>query len=310
MRRLGHEPTKVSHGGSQLFYRAPWRSGEREGSLHATQLPDGKWVWYDFGDASRGGTVVDLVMRLNGGSVGEALATLKGLYGGVGGRGRPAGTDSPVDVGGGADARRLSGDGPTSNLELVEVLPLRSGGVLGYLAGRGIGAELAREYLRLVRYRNSARPGGPIRYGFGQVNRSGGYEVRSASDTPGGKFRTCIGGRDVSLHPGASGAGETVSVFEGMLDHLSLLAYREGLQTGSDALVLHSLSSHGRAVDLLKERGYLRIDLYLDNDAAGRKATARLQAAIGAHAVDRSGSYAPYADLNDALRAGHPLGVT
>jgi len=199
-----------------------------------------------------------------------------------------------------------------STLELVKVLPIRSKTILNYLNGRGIPSNLAQSYLKLVQYRNSARPNDPIRFGFGQRNNnnSNGYEVRSALDTEKGKFKTAINGRDITIHKGSDPSRGGISIFEGMLDHLSLLVYMGVERLRGDALVLNALSSYNRAAAYLVEAPYERIDLWLDNNDAGRKATSKFAEQFGDAVIDRSSSFAPHIDLNDALQARHKLDFT
>ena len=59
-----------------------------------------------------------------------------------------------------------------------------------------------------------------------------------------------------------------------------------------------------RAADLIKAQRYESLTLYLDNDQAGRSASAYLKAETRRAAItDASGEYAGHNDLNDWLRA-------
>ena len=311
MSRLGHEPTKVTHGGNQLFYKAPWRASEKVGSVHATRLPNGIWIWNDQGEGAEGGSVIDLMIRLNGGGVREALHRLSRIYQGALFDHKPESTNLfSFQRSAAAAAPQDRHEVPQkSTLELVKVLPIRSKTILNYLDGRGIPSSLVQTYFELIQYRNTARPD-PVRYGFGQRNRSGGYEVRSALDTERGKFKTAINGRDITIHKGSNPSRGGISIFEGMLDHVSLLVYMGVERLRGDALILNALSSYNRAAAYLEETPYERIDLWLDNNDAGRKATSKFAEQFGDAVIDRSSAFAPHTDLNDALQARHKLDFT
>ena len=112
-------------------------------------------------------------------------------------------------------------------------------------------------------------------------------------------FKGCIPPKDISLK--CNGA-DVCAVFEGFMDYLS--AMQLGI-IASDWLVLNSVSNMKKALKALG--GYRRIECFLDNDDAGRKALERLRAYFGDKVVDRSSLYADHKDLNEYLlswRAG------
>jgi hypothetical protein len=252
------------------------------------------------------------MIRMNGGGVTDALRRLNGIYQGSLFDHKPQGPDLFSFQCSAAEAAPSDRHEvpQKSTLELVKVLPIRSKTIINYLNGRGIPSELAQSYLKLVQYRNTARPNDPIRYGFGQKNRSGGYEVRSALDTVKGKFKTAINGRDITIHKGSDPSGVGICIFEGFLDHLSLLVYLGADRLRGDALILNATSSYNRAAAYLKENSYERIDLFLDNDDAGRQTASNFAEEFGDAVIDRSSSYSKHTDLNEGLQAGHQLDFT
>ena len=312
MSRLGYEPVRSVKGGGELWYNSPFRS-EKEASFHTSYL-GGKWIWNDFGD--EGGTVIDFIMRHeNYSSVKDVLTFLTRMFQGhlfepaTGrvGQGRlstPTNLFSFQQHGTGAAGSREISDPVPSTLELVGVKPLQSPLIFSYLQGRGIGQELAKQYLALVHYRNLKKPSQRPYFAFGQKNVSGGWEIRSANDGS-GKFKSALIKRDITLHPGREQGRGAVSVFEGMLDHLSLLTMFKVSRLKGDAMIMNALTSYDRAKAYIIEQGYTRIDLFLDNNEPGRKASAIFEEDFGDIVFDQSSTFAPHVDLNDALRAGH-----
>lgn len=307
MSRLGYEPVSIIKGGKEMWFNSPFRV-ETEASFHTSYL-GGKWIWNDFGD--EGGTVIDFITRHENCSVKEALSFLSRMYQGhffeapTGTQGKPR-PSHPGLFSFQQQPTREAGQNFSEErtLELVGVKPLQSPLIFQYLKGRGISKELAQEYLQLIHYRNKARPSVKPFFGFGQKNLGSGYEVRSASDGT-GKFKSALICRHITVHPGAEKGGGGVSVFEGMLDHLSLLTMLGTRRLKGDAIILNALTSYDRAKAYIIEQGYSRIDLFLDNNEPGRKAATVFAKDFPGIVHDHSASFLPHTDLNDALRAGH-----
>lgn len=300
MSRLGFEPTLIKKGGQEYWYASPFRD-EKDASFHTSFL-GGKWIWNDFGD--KGGTVIDFVMRFKGfRQIGEALEFLEQMY-----RGRPFNLSAqpppfpeqqtnlfsfqqqeffkpPQAVSGG-------------DLEFVEAHEIRSPTISLYLSReRAIPKRLADLYLKEIKYKNR----GKEYFAFGMENMSGGYEIRAASDAY--KFKSALVKRDITVVKGLSPEKKTVNVFEGMTDFLSLLAMMRMDRMAGDAVIMHSLSSFQRTAEFLREQGFETVNTFLDNDKPGQECTERFKAEFGERAVSQSGLFAPYSDINDALKA-------
>lgn len=71
--------------------------------------------------------------------------------------------------------------------------------------------------------------------------------------------------------------------------------------TYSDCIVLNSVNNIGKALGQLDE--YKHIFMWLDNDAAGKKATETVEGLYGYKALDMSFLYDGFNDLNDYLCA-------
>ena len=92
-----------------------------------------------------------------------------------------------------------------------------------------------------------------------------------------------------------------VAVFEGFFDFLSFIESRRtahGIVPNCDICVLNSVANLKRSLDFIL--GHRRIDLFLDNDKAGRDTSeAIIKAALGIDVLDHSGEYASYGDFNE-----------
>ena len=71
-----------------------------------------------------------------------------------------------------------------------------------------------------------------------------------------------------------------------------------------DSVVLNSVSNITKAITPLAD--YTVIQCYLDNDAAGRAALARLRYEFGDKVMDKSALYPNNKDLNDCLISLYP----
>ena len=264
---MGIQPTRQK--GNALWYSAPYRM-ERRPSF---KVDINRNVWFDFG-TGKGGDIFDLA----GAFIVSEDFLLRAAFiarNGV----------CPLPVMG--QSPRNKEREPA--FEDIWVRSLQDSKLLGYLEERGIDAHVAIPNCEEVRYRVR----GKRYYAIGFHNRNGGLELRNRF------FKGCIPPKDISLK--CNGA-DVCAVFEGFMDYLS--AMQLGI-IASDWLVLNSVSNMKKALKALG--GYRRIECFLDNDDAGRKALERLRAYFGDKVVDRSSLYADHKDLNEYLlswRAG------
>lgn len=311
--KLGHSPVRERKGGYELWYRSPFRA-DTDASFHTSFL-GGKWIWKDFGDT--GGTVIDFAMRYlqqNGQqpSIKDALAFLSdvfqpGLFSSPIVRSRPRKNTAPdlFSFQQQPDREAVENFSENRELEFIDARPLKHFVALKYLVEeRRIPAELAQQYLALVRYRNKAT--GKEYFGIGMKNQSDGFEVRSASSQQ--NFKSALLARDITIIPGASIPGaraerSTVHIFEGMMDFLSFLVLNGVESSPDDCIIMHSLTSFDRAVAYIRSQNYQTIKTYLDNDKAGQQGTERFKAEFGATLLPQGESYASHHDLNAMLQA-------
>lgn len=322
MSALGYSPvrTKTTGKGTTYWYTSPFRK-EKDASFQLTPGNDVAWVWNDHGDHASG-HIIDFVMRHEGCDLSQALKYLRKYFPEPLFRTRP---QSPKRAGEGTpnhtslfsftskpdSQKRVKSSvntNPERDLTLVDVKPLQSPFIFSYLEGRGIPPKLAKRYLVLIHYRNKQKPSEKPYFGFGVKNIHGGYEIRSATDSPKGIFKSAVGGKAVTLIKGRQPSRGEVSVFEGFIDFLSLITffYKEnGVEhLNGDALILNGLEmyEHSGKAELIKQN-YSRINLFLDNNTAGQNKTEIIKHDFGEKIIDYSPAFLPHIDLNDALCA-------
>ena len=263
LRRLGHAP--VAQKGRELTYFAPYREEHKPSFCVNAE----KNVFYDFGTGC-GGDIFKLA--------GEFIHS----------------TDFKAQAKYIADSMNMQlpmkehpsfVSQPTEPVfKNVEISRLESPTLLRYLAQRGIPKEIAQKYCVKVDYQLR----GKDYYAIGFENNAHGYELRSAF------FKGSFPPKHITHI--ANGNGRC-NIFEGFIDFLS--AEKLGYNDGNDSLILNSVSNLHKALPFLSD--YPLILCYLDNDAAGREALAKLQKEFGDRVADKSSLYPDHKDLNEYL---------
>ncbi|SNT28845.1 Toprim-like [Ekhidna lutea] len=267
LRELGHEP--VRRNGNELLYRAPYR----DDSHPSLSLNRKKRVWIDYG-TGEGGKMVDLVMRIMGEkSVLSMLQRIRtyGIIPSIGSN------PKPVDL-------------IKKSYEILSVTKVGSEPLIRYLKKRGINLGTVYELINEVRYKNT----NGVYYALAFENRSSGFEIRNELM----KKAICLGNKDISI---VNGEGQDIAVFEGFFDFLSYLELYPN-RPYKTHLILNSIAMTDRAISYLKGTGLSHnIELYLDNDSAGRMGSEKFMKACGNRVIDKSDSYNLSKDLNDHL---------
>ena len=253
--------------GSYALYNAPYREDHNA----SMKVDFARNLWFDFG-LGKGGSIIDLVMLLQGCNAHEAISHLAG--------------------------NNLSFHSATPPKEKVAALSPSTRHILGiseelpphlqrYLQEeRKIDLSLAKPYLRSVCY----EVGGRTYIAIGFANRAGGYELRDDKT-----FKGTIAPKDISVIAGDAN-NVPHCIFEGFMDFLSYLTMK-GKEI-APCIVLNSVSNVHRAVTYLREHHIGCVRAFLDNDEAGRRAMQVLQSA-GMSAEDMSRHYGGYKDLNE-----------
>ena len=235
-----------------------------------------KNLWIDYGEG-RGGSIIDLCMRMEGCTLSEAIRRL--------------GQNAPVN-----DTYSFLNDFVPNNSQpvmavngarrLIEISDTLPPHLQDYLTKeRCINLEKAMPFLKCISYEVRGR-----RYqAIGFANLSGGYELRDDKT-----FKGTIAPKDIT--PIFTDRAEPVCIFEGFMDFLSFLSMKEEIT--NHCLVMNSVSNVARTIRYLNDRHLTHIRAFLDNDEAGRRAVQDFIKA-GFHVEDMNIHYKDFKDLND-----------
>ncbi|MFC2328683.1 toprim domain-containing protein [Prevotella nigrescens] len=260
---------------------ALYRSPLREETHPSFKVDTEKNLWIDYAE-NRGGSIIDLCMRLENCTLSEAIHRL--------GQTTPDDTaySSHNDF---APNKSQPANGARKLMEVSDTLPPH---LQEYLTKvRCIDLEKAKPFLKCISYEIRGR-----RYqAIGFANQSGGYELRDN-----GSFKGTIAPKDITLIFTDKQTEHTIDkplpvcVFEGFMDFLSFLSMKE--EIASHCLVMNSVSNVARTVRYLNDRHLPHILAFLDNDEAGRRATNDFIRA-GFKVEDMSRYYKDFKDLNE-----------
>lgn len=296
------------------MYISPFRQ-ENKPSL---KVDYNKNLWYDFG-SNQGGSIIDLVMKINNFSLKEAYEHLS-KYNNQDIQALAYSEKSNSKE----DSFSFHSDSPNTGITLLGVKPLSHPKLLEYLQDRGINKDIAKSVCNEVHYEIKGRKYFAI--GFKNINN--GYEIRNTY------FKGCIPpkyitiisvntlakeSKEISIQESDDSVMHTsmntctqvykkdvthrhnntsiVNLFEGFMDYLSLLTLQPS-QANVSAVVLNSVNNLDRAIPFISKHS--KINSFLDNDDAGRAALKKLQS-LKLPVEDISGRYSNFKDLNDYL---------
>jgi len=251
--------------GNRAMYLSPFR---QEGNASFSVNFDEN-VWYDHGIAE-GGSIIDLVARMEKCSVAEAIRRLEVGSAGIVARAHIAWPNEPSRIG------------------IVSVGKLSHPALTGYLCDRNIDPATARKYCAEVRYRIGDRE----YFAIGFRNDAGGWELRNRN------FKGCSTPKNITTIRNGS---DTAMVFEGFMDFLSYLSLKQNPSPTIDTTVLNSIANLRKAIPFLET--HRTVHAFLDNDEAGRHAVEQLRQSLpDSEVVDQSAFYRNHKDLNDYWR--------
>ena len=270
LERKGIKPVRRTP--SYALYHSPLR----EETQPSFKVDTEKNLWIDYGEG-RGGSIIDLCMRMEGCTLSEAIRRLEqnasdnGTYSSLNDF-VPNNSQPVMAVNG---ARRL--------IEISDTLPPH---LQDYLTKeRCIDLEKATLFLKCISYEVRGRHYQAI----GFANLSGGYELRDDKT-----FKGTIAPKDIT--PIFTDRAEPVCIFEGFMDFLSFLSMKEEITNHS--LVMNSVSNVARTIRYLNDRHLTHIRAFLDNDEAGWRAVQDFIKA-GFHVEDMNIHYKDFKDLNE-----------
>ena len=235
---------------------ALYHSPLREDTHPSFKVDTEKNLWIDYAEG-RGGSIIDLCMRLDGCTLSEAIRIL--------GRNAPDSTACSSQKADMAMKRSsipmASASGVRRLIEISDTLPPH---LLKYLEeDRCINIEKATPFLRCISYEER----GHHYQAIGFANQSGGYELRDN-----GSFKGTIAPKDITpifidkLRDKDADKIQPVCVFEGFMDFLSPLSMKE--EVTRVCLVMNSVSNVARTIRYLNDRHLTHIRTFLDNDEA------------------------------------------
>lgn len=265
--RMGLQPVLVQD--KRLKYLSPLRA-EATASF---------WVdievntYKDFGEG-KGGDIIQLVQHLHGFNFTEACTHLSHHL-------SHAPTPHLFLIG-----QHTPTIAKETAVKLTEVKPITSRGLWKYLHERCIPSVLAKKYLVEVHYRRGNK--GSFALGF--ANDKKGYAIRNPY------WKSCIGTNYITTIPVANSS--TVNLFEGFMDFLSSCLYFGLTEPRNTTIVLNSTANLHHILEGLKS--YKQANVYFDNDEAGRKAKAQVEA-MGIKVFDGSKYYPNNNDFNEMI---------
>lgn len=274
---MGIHPAKDK--GYYGMYHSPFRE-DKDASM---KVDYNKNLWIDFG-SNEGGTLIDLVMRMENCTNGQAMRLLEQ---------RLSGTASFFFHGNNTPTHEKERE---TAMRITSVAELNAPALLDYLKERSIDTDIAKQQCKEINYTVNGKP----YYGIGFRNQSRGYEIRNPY------FKGCIAPKDIS-HIKQPEKKDTCYLFEGFMDYLSFLTLRKNqspqfpCSDWQDYIVLNSTANLPKAMQHLA--GYENIHCFFDNDTAGKAAYKELEKEFGLRIRDASRHYSGHKDLNDFLCA-------
>lgn len=218
--------------------------------------------WYDHGEGF-GGNTIDLVIKKSGCTVSEALQYLKDF-----------------DVFFSFQQQQIIEENTKKEYEFLLVKNVEHKALTDYLQSRKILNAFSE--LKEVHYRINDKN----YFGIGFQNNSNGFEIRS-------KYaKMCLGKKDITTILNSS---ITLRVFEGFFDFLSWKQIENEL---SDYMILNSINLLKKNIRVFTE--YEKIELFLDNDLQGDKATELIKNQFK-NVIDCRSLYKCHKDLNEFL---------
>lgn len=163
---------------------------------------------------------------------------------------------------------------------------LKSQALIDYIKTRNLNMYFVSKYCTELKYSINRNQYLAIAF----KNNSGGYEVRNPY------FKGCLLKKDITV---LSYRSDRISVFESWSDFIAYLTLKPDKEKTSDYLILNSLSMVIKSLRIIAD--YQHIDLYLDLDKEGIKASDKIQKLYPSKVRDRSSLYLNHKDVNEYL---------
>jgi hypothetical protein len=284
---------------SSSLYLAPYRD-DKHPSLKVSHQEN---LWIDYGNDNKGGTLIDLVLKLHPHyNVSDAIKAIEKSttsffsfhqqetfsypnpkskqQTAIGTK--PKANDQPQIAISQKPIAKNNKPMANSRICIHKIRPLGNHPAINnYINTRGIQLETAKPYCNEIYFTVN----GQKYFGIGNQNDSG-WSIRN-------KYWKGCTAQGFSFFKNGH---QRLAVFEGIFDLLSFIELKKNSNLQADSLVLNSLVNLKKANDILET--YKTINLYLDQDEAGRKATHHMMHQFPG-SRDCSGFYSPFKDLNE-----------
>lgn len=251
-------------------YYGMYHSPFREDSNASMKVDYDKNLWIDYG-SNEGGTLIDLVMRIENCTNGRAMQLLEQHLSGI-----PSFSFQGNNI---ANKREIE---PT--IHITGVTQINNPVLIDYIRERKVNVDIAKIHCKEINYSVNGKP----YYAIGFPNDLGGYELRSKY------FKGCTSKDITSQRTGQ----DSCLLFEGFMDYLSFLTMKNTHISNQDVIVLNSVANLPKVTNTLA--GYKSVAPFLDNDQAGKRAVQDLRS-VCKELTDQSVHYANHKDLNDYL---------
>jgi len=260
-----HKPVKT--GLNYAKFHAPYRR-DRNPSL-IVYKDTNRWV--DLA-TSENGTLIDLIMKIEGFTAKEALEFIN---------------DSPSDVFFFNQQEYVKEENDAIKIRQVKS-SVQHKALLDYMKFRKIDPDKVKSIIIEIWYTVN----GKIFFSIGFKNNNGGYELRNEY------FKNCIGKKTITTI--RENQSKYAILLEGFFDYLSVIMLNWNSEN-YNVVVLNSIVEVNESIPELKK--YDKVFSYLDNDKAGRKCFDYLKSA-GINIEDCSHKYKGFKDVNDYLVNG------
>ena len=257
---------------------AVYRSPLREEVHPSFKVDTEKNLWIDYAEG-RGGSIIDLCMRLEGCTLSEAICRLgQNALEHTAYSYSSSKRETPI-----CPKQKEMASGTRRLICLSDTLPPH---LQEYLKKeRCIDLEKVTPFLKCISYEVRGRRHAAI----GFANSSGGYELRDNH-----LFKGTVAPKDIT--PIFEDMEQPVCLFEGFMDFLSFLSMKKEIT--SVCLVMNSVSNVARSIHYLNKRNITSVRAFLDNDDTGRKAVQEFVNA-GFKVEDMAVYYRDFKDLNE-----------
>ena len=274
LERKGIRPVRKTS--TYVMYRSPLR----EETHPSFKVDTEKNLWIDYAEG-RGGSIIDLCIRLEGCTLSEAICRLE--------QNAPDNTTHSYSFTNRGisispnQRENVTASGTRRLICLSDTLPPH---LQEYLTEeRCIDLEKAKPFLKCISYEVRGRRHEAI----GFANSSGGYELRDDKT-----FKGTIAPKNIT--PIFEDKAQPVCLFEGFMDILFFLSMKG--EVTNQCLVMNSVSNVARSIHYLNERNITSVRAFLDNDDAGRKAVQEF-VNEGFKVEDMAVYYKDFKDLNE-----------